>query len=324
MIAPHVRLEWLQLRIQVLLVLFLWRWRVEIFIFILFRDDWWNSLLDDSRGGWLLLRNRMVGDMGDGRSASVTWWLLGRGIGLRDKREISLSSLLVKKNSGRGGYCISHNFWGRLREICVGLVERIRIIVIIIIFWRTLFTLSRRRWCRRMTRRGNYASDFAAYLVLLLKLKSFSDLDVSLAGSTSLFLQRLFHFFWMNILNVKGSFFLMTRLSSLSLQCWLLLLLICCWSFLKHGLLCFNLICTAQRRFLRHWRLFINFRTLLPYFAIGTTLNRLRRHGHLLWHLRYWLFPSLQDCQEIIDEIIWLLWLACYLTLFLWVADLLL
>lgn len=171
-----------------------------------------------------------------------------------------------------------------------------------------------------MTRRRNYTSDFAAYFVLLLKLKSFSDLDVSLAGSTSFFLQSLFHFFRMNILNVEGSLMLMARFSSLPLQWWLLLLLICCRSFLKNGFLWFNLMWTAQWRSISQWSLFINFRTLLPYFANGTVLKKLRSGRCLLWHLRCWLFTCLQDCQEIIDEIIWLLRLACYLTLFLWIV----
>ncbi len=261
----------------------------------------------------------MVVELRDRRGDSVILWLLGRGNGLRDNRDISLSSLLVKKNSGWGRYNILRSFWNRLREICVGLVERIRVVVII--FWRTLTTLSGWRWCWRMTRRGNYASDFAACLILFLKLKCSSDLNVSLAGSTSLFLQRLFHFFWLYILDVEGSLILMAWLSFWSLQWLLLLFLICCkWSFLKNGILWFHLMCAAQWHFLRQLLLFINFRTLLPYFANIATLNRLRRLRNLFCHLRNWLLPSLQYCQEIIDEIILNLWFGCTLTLFLWIV----
>lgn len=316
-IIAHIRLQRFQLRIHVLIA-FLWRWWIEIFIFILFRDvsliSWFNS----RRDGLLLLRDRMVVELRDRRGDSVILWLLGRGNGLRDNRDISLSSLLVKKNSGWGRYNILRSFWNRLREICVGLVERIRVVVII--FWRTLTTLSGWRWCWRMTRRGNYASDFAACLILFLKLKCSSDLNVSLAGSTSLFLQRLFHFFWLYILDVEGSLILMAWLSFWSLQWLLLLFLVCCkWSFLKNAILWFHLICAAQWHFLRQLLLFINFRTLLPYFANIATLNRLRRLRNLFCHLRNWLLPSLQYCQKIIDEIILNLWFACTLTLFLWI-----
>ena len=143
------------------------------------------------------------------------------------------------------------------------MVDRKRIIAIII-FWWALLTLIRRRLRWRMMRRWNNLSNFS--LVLFLYLYSSSNFNVSLAGSTSLFLECFSHFFSVNIINVECSLLIVIRISSLSLQWWLLLFLLDCWTFLKNSLLLLYLMDTTFYYFLRSI-LVINFRSLFTYFT---------------------------------------------------------
>ena len=246
---------------------------------------------------------------------NIIWWFLGRRIGLRNNWQISLSSLLVKKNS-RWSDWISHSFLGLLWEICMRMVDRKRIIAIII-FWWALLTLIRRRLWWRMMRRWNNSSDFS--LVLFLYLYSSSNFNVSLAGSTSLFLECFSHFFSVNIINVECSLLIVIRISSLSLQWWLLLFLLDCWTFLKNSLLLLYLMGTNSGYFLRSI-LLINFRSLLPYFTNhAANLTRLRssRSWHLFLYLRSLLLSCLNYSQKTVDKIISLLWFSLHGTVYL-------